>query len=176
MIHFKKGDKIIITVLSGRTRRIIAIGDVGVLSKTSSNGWYAWIDGFECFLNSDTTTFKLLNANKMTNNLAKIIYRNTVDGKIEILRFENVLSVQELEKKFGKEVARIYFYANNQPSFQRLIDCIHCSHGYNIATGICSFEHFQNRIRYLKQCGKRLGEIRRLVEKEEFTKERVITI
>lgn len=172
----KKGDQIIITALTGRTRRMINVGDVGELSEKCCDGWYAWINGFECFLNPNTTTFKLLNTTTM-NNLGKVFYRNTVDEKIEITRFENILTETELENKFGKEITRIYMHGDGE-SFKKDAwnDYIHCRQGADIAIGLISKESFQDRIEYLKRAGKRLGEIKKQVVDEKFTKEHVIEI
>ena len=92
----------------------------------------------------------------MTNNLAKIIYRNTADGKIEILRFENVLTAQELEKKFGKEVTRIYLYTQDKPAFKMVSDYIFCRYGSNIGKGILTKDQFVERIIYLKKWKKNI--------------------
>jgi hypothetical protein len=108
--------------------------------------------------------------------LAKIIYRNTVDGKIEILRFENVLTEAELKDRFGVEVARIYLHGGGESFKMTQWDYICCRQGSDIATGICTKVYFQDRISYLKQCGKRLGEIRKRAEEDQYTKENVIEI
>lgn len=178
MAEFNKGDTIIITNLNGRTRRMIKVGDTGVLSKQYHNGyWYAWIAGFECYL-GDNTTFELFNNKKMENtDLAKVIYRNTVDEHIEILRFKNILSEKEIKEKFGEEVARVYLYGGAGMAFKRANESvIFCRKGSNISIGLISKNDFQERIEYLKKCGARLGEIRKQVEEEKYTKEHVITI
>ena len=108
-------------------------------------------------------------------DLAKIIYRNTADGMVEVVRFENVLSEKGIEERFGKEVARIYFFGNGG-AFKMADGYIFCRSGHNLKLGRGTKEYFQDRIAYLKECGKRLGEIRRKVALEEFTKERTITI
>jgi len=109
------------------------------------------------------------------DNLVKIIYRNTVDGMIDIVRFENVLSEKGLEEKFGKEVSRIYFHGNGR-AFKMVDGYIYCRSGRDLRLGLWPIEYFQDRIVYLKACGKRLGDIQRQVALEEFTKERMITI
>lgn len=112
----------------------------------------------------------------MKNNLARIIYRNTADGKIEILRFENVLTEEGLKDRFGDEVARIYLYEENSFQMNQLRNYIFCRYGQNLETGLISKELFQDRIEYLKRAGKRLGEIRKQVALEKFNKEHVIEI
>lgn len=110
-------------------------------------------------------------------NLAKIIYRNTVDENIEILRFENILSEKEIKEKFGEEVARVYLYGGAGMAFKWANESvIFCRRGGNISIGLISKNDFQERIEYLKKCGARLGEIRKQVEEEKYTKEHVITI
>jgi hypothetical protein len=51
-----------------------------------------------------------------------------------------------------------------------------CRDGATIGKGMMTKEQFTERVSYLKQCGKRLGEIRKQVADEKFTKEHVITI
>jgi len=109
------------------------------------------------------------------DDLAKIIYRNTADGMIEVVRFEDVLSEKGLEEKFGAEVARIYFQGDGD-AFKMLDGYIYCRSGRHLWLGMETKEHFQDQISYLKKCGKRLGEIQRQVALEEFTKEHTITI
>lgn len=110
-------------------------------------------------------------------NLAKIIYRNTVDGNIEIVRFENIMSEQDIIRKFGEEVSRIYLYTGYPMAFKRGANAdIFCRQGANINIGLISKNGFQERIEYLKKCGARLGEIRKQVAEEKYTKEHVITI
>lgn len=111
------------------------------------------------------------------NNIAKIFYRKTVDGPIQITRFENILTQTELKEKFGDEVYRIYFA--QAPYFYKSNDshCTYCSQGDSVSIGkIFTEQYFQQRIEFMKRCGKRLGEIRRKVAEEEFTKERSIKI
>ena len=109
--------------------------------------------------------------------IVKVIYRNTVDGHIEVLRFENALTKEQIESKFGKEVCRIYsssgdlFYGDDT-----LCSYVYCNNRYNLEIGVISKTKFQETIAYMKKCGKRLGEIRKQVAQEEFTKEHVITI
>lgn len=130
-------------------------------------------------------------------NLAKVIYRNTVDGKVEVLRFENVMKLSDLRKKFGDEVHRLYvdepnYFYNDSGHAVLVYTKIITSGVYDssamqykrVATKkmdifrkmVYTKEDFEEKIRLMKQAGKRLGEIRKQVAEEKYTKEHVITI
>lgn len=119
--------------------------------------------------------------NTTENTRAKVIYRNTVDEKIEVLRFENVLDVAKLQCKFGEEVVRLYLQGlcfwerDTNSEVVGLCNGMH-GHSFNLKVGLCEKEDFAEKIKLMKQAGKRLGEIRKQVEEEKYTKEHVITI
>jgi hypothetical protein len=102
MRQFKKGDKVVILTAEAN-ERYFKVGEICTLADYINDNWWAdFGDGRHWALSKAAgTTFKLLNDNEMNNNLAKIVYRNTIDGMIEILRFENVLTEQEIREKLG---------------------------------------------------------------------------
>ena len=103
-----------------------------------------------------------------------------MDGQIEVLRFENVMSQSEVEEKYGREVKRIYisepphFYksANNANTVCFIGDI--SSEYFNV--GIYKKYKFEEMIKLMKLCGERLSNIRRVGKLEEYTKERFIHI
>ena len=113
-------------------------------------------------------------------NIAKVVYRNTMDGQIEVLRFENVMKQSEAEEKYGREVKRIYI--GKPPHFYK--NAIDVNSVYVIgdiskkyfSVGIYKKYEFEEMIKLMKLCGERLSNIKRVGKLEEYTKERFIHI
>lgn len=119
---------------------------------------------------------------------AKVHYRKTGDGRIEIVKFENVASLNDIEEVLGKDVAghylsqKPYFYnAVSVLTHEEVVGVFACvpsvlSINCFAAGNILSREEFSSLIAIMKAAGSRLH---RICEEEAVKKEsevKVITI
>ena len=93
----------------------------------------------------------------------KIIYKNTQDGRIRLVKFLNVATIEEIEKEFGKEVARLYTIGIHYFKVECLNRRIHivttdCNTWFS-ENEIIDEDTFSEIIYLMKLCGDCLQEI-----------------
>lgn len=108
-------------------------------------------------------------------NLAKISYKETADGKIKIIGFDGFLSMDDIERKYGAEVERIY--RGKEVKMERNGNRITITSGEYMFKGeINSKKYFEDFIKLAKKAGQNLVDAIREVRKAEEKPVKVVTI
>lgn len=109
-------------------------------------------------------------------NLAKISYKETADGKIKIIGFDGFLSMDDIERKYGAEVERIYRGKEVKMERNGNRITITSSGEYMFKGEINSKKYFEDFIKLAKKAGQNLVDAIREVRKAEEKPVKVVTI
>lgn len=121
------------------------------------------------------STYKVIKP-KRKSNLAKVLYRHTADGMIQIVGLEGFLTMDEIEEKYGEKVRKIYEnpvtiknpnrnYMRREDTLEGMICFWNESPIY--VKGEYTEKEFRDIISIMKLCGKRLSKIVKQVRSQK---------